>query len=268
MPMEIILSNLMGDDSAFGARSQPPECPQARLIAWRNGRRELLLRRRVQPSPRRPRGRRGRQGRMEGLAGRSRHGARTGHAIHRGRLGRLGRPARSRARPVRQRRHPDRAGAAQPRRPRDVLRGLQQRHPLAAVPRRHRAARIPPRLVGQLLRGQPAVRGCRGRHRGARRDRVGAGLPIAAGAPDAAAGTPGPHHRVLPPHPVPGIRHLLAVALAHADHRGAARRRRRRLPAGRGRRQLLARGAPPARILDEEPVHRGAGDRDRRPPGG
>ncbi len=88
--------------------------------------------------------------RMEGLPGRPRHGARAGHAIHRRRLGRLGRPARSRARPLRQRRHPHRAGAAQPGRPRDVLRGLQQRHPLAAVPRRHRAARLSPGLVGQL----------------------------------------------------------------------------------------------------------------------
>ena len=51
------------------------------------------------------------------------------------------RPGRPRARAVRLRRHPDRAGPAQRRRPRDLLRGLHQRHPLAAVPRRDRAAR-------------------------------------------------------------------------------------------------------------------------------
>ena len=39
-----------------------------------------------------------------------------------------------------------------------LLRGLLQRHALAAVPRRHRAAGVPPLLVGGLRHGQPAVR--------------------------------------------------------------------------------------------------------------
>ena len=41
---------------------------------------------------------------------------------------------------------------------RGVLRGLLQRHPLAALPRRRRQAGVPPRVVGLLRRGQPALR--------------------------------------------------------------------------------------------------------------
>ena len=41
---------------------------------------------------------------------------------------------------------------------RGVLRGLLQRHPLAALPRRGRQAGVPPRVVGLLRRGQPALR--------------------------------------------------------------------------------------------------------------
>ena len=41
---------------------------------------------------------------------------------------------------------------------RGVLRGLLQRHPVAAVPRPRGQARVPPRVVGLLRRGQPAVR--------------------------------------------------------------------------------------------------------------
>ena len=44
------------------------------------------------------------------------------------------------------------------RRHRALLRGLLQRHPLAALPRRHRPAGVPPHLVGRLPQGQPAVR--------------------------------------------------------------------------------------------------------------
>ena len=46
------------------------------------------------------------------------------------------------------------------------------------------------------------------------RDRLGAGLPAAARAADAARAAARPHDRLLPPHPVPGIRHLLAAAVA------------------------------------------------------
>ena len=40
----------------------------------------------------------------------------------------------------------------------DVLRGLLQRHAVAAVPRRHRQADLPPRVVGPLRRREPALR--------------------------------------------------------------------------------------------------------------
>ena len=53
---------------------------------------------------------------------------------------------------VRERGHPHRPGSLERRRRRELLRGLQQRHALAAVPRRHRAARLPPRVVGELRR--------------------------------------------------------------------------------------------------------------------
>ena len=42
------------------------------------------------------------------------------------------------------------------------------------------------------------------------RDGLGAGLPAAARSGDAPREAPRPHHRLLQPHPVPGIRHLLA----------------------------------------------------------
>ena len=51
------------------------------------------------------------------------------------------------------------------------LRGLRQLHPVAALPRRRRAAGLPPPLVGGVPAGQPAVRrgGRRGRRAGRRR---------------------------------------------------------------------------------------------------
>ena len=98
-----------------------------------------------------------------------------------------------------------------------------------------------------------------------RRGRLGAGLPAAARAADAAREPPRPRHRLLQPHPVPGLRHLLAAAVAPPGHRRTARRRRDRLPA-RGRcRQLLARGAPPVRLHHARHRHRGARRRRRRP---
>ena len=51
-------------------------------------------------------------------------------------------------------------------RPARPLRGLRQLHPVAALPRRGRAAGLRPRLVGGVPRRQPAVR--RGRRRGRR----------------------------------------------------------------------------------------------------
>src|SRR6202167_5014466 len=62
-----------------------------------------------------------------------------------------------------------------------LLRGLLQRHAVAAVSRRDRAGRVPPALVGRLHAGQPALRRGGGRAGRARRDRVGQRLPAPAG---------------------------------------------------------------------------------------
>ena len=69
---------------------------------------------------------------------------------------------------------------------------------------------------------------------------VGARLPAAARAADAARAAPRPAHRLLPPHPVPAGRAVPAAALAPAGARGSARRRPGGLPAAGRRRQLRA----------------------------
>src|ERR1017187_5912246 len=86
-----------------------------------------------------------------------------------------------------------------------LLRGFLQRHAVAAVPRRHRAAAVPPPLVGSVRRGQPAVRGS-GRHaRGPRRDRVDPRLSAPARPPDAPRPAQRRPDRLLQPHPVPRL---------------------------------------------------------------
>ena len=112
-------------------------------------------------------------------------------------------------------------GHAVQRRRRRLLRGLLQRDAVAAVPRRGRRIAVPPRLVGGLPAGQRAVRRGGRRARGARRDRLGARLPAAAGpavAPPAAAGRA---DRLLPAHPVPAGRAVHAAAVADPDRRRA-----------------------------------------------
>ena len=136
-------------------------------------------------------------------------------------------------RAVRGRRARARADVDDGRGHRGPLRGLLQRHALAALPRPRRQAGVPPGVVGQLRRGQRAVR--RGGGGGGRgeRDRLGARLPAPAGAPDAARAAAGPAHRLLPAHPLPAGRAVPAAAVAPADPRGAPRRRpgRFQLPA-------------------------------------
>ena len=55
-----------------------------------------------------------------------------------------------------------------------LLRGLLQRDAVAAVPRRHRAARVPSPVVGRVRDGQPVVRAGRRGPGGARGDDLGA----------------------------------------------------------------------------------------------
>ena len=146
---------------------------------------------------------------------------------------------------------------------RGVLRGLLQRHPVAALPRPGRQAGVPPRVVGRLRRGQPALRRGRGRGRREGRHGLGAGLPAAAGAADAARAAARPADRLLPAHPVPADRAVPAAAVAPPDPRGPARRRPDRLPAVRRRRQLRAPG-PPAGRPQHAPRHRRPARRPHR----
>ena len=104
---------------------------------------------------------------------------------------------------VRGRGHAPRRRAAVVPGDRRVLRGHVERDAVAALPRRHRDAPLPPALVGHLPRRQPALRRRR-RHDGCDRcDRLGAGLPAAARAAAAARRPAGPADRLLQPHPVP-----------------------------------------------------------------
>ncbi len=113
---------------------------------------------------------------------------------------------------------------------RGLLRGLLQRHAVAALPRRRGATGVPPALVAGLRQGQRTVR--RRRRRGGRRRRhgLGAGLPAPAAPGRAARATARSAHRVLPAHPLPADRALPAAPLAQTDHRGPAGRRPRRVP--------------------------------------
>ena len=103
---------------------------------------------RRQPAAGRPRGRPRRRGRPGDAARAASSRPWSRSCGPRGRLGRLGRRARRRARAVRAGRHVPARRCRCPRtRSRRLLRGLQQRHPLADLPRRHRAGDLPPGLV-------------------------------------------------------------------------------------------------------------------------
>ena len=115
--------------------------------------------------------------------------------------------------------------------------------------------------------GQPAVRAGRRRPGRPGRDGLGARLPAAAGPEDAARAAARPAHRLLPPHPVPAAGALRAAAVAQAGGRGAARRGPRRLPAGRRRRELRARG-PSAHGPDHARADDHADDADGHGPTG
>ena len=133
-------------------------------------------------------------------------------------------------------------------------------HDVIAEPRYSRA------VVGRVRAGQPALRRGRGIRPRRGRHRLGAGLPAAARAADAPRAPARLDHRLLPPHSLPGIRSLLAAAVAPAGARGTARRRRHRLPAGGGCRQLRPRRAPSAALRDEGVGHHRAA-RGRHAPG-
>ena len=160
-------------------------------------------------------------------------------------MGRLGGRCRGGARALRRGRHVPGAGAAQPRGHRRVLRGLQQRHPLAHLPRRDRAGHVPPPLVAGLPTGERAVRrGGRPRRR-ARRHRLDPRLPAATGPEHAARPAPRRTDRVVQPHPVPPGRAVRPAPLAHGHPAGSRRRRLPRVPARERRGQLPARLPPP-----------------------
>ena len=163
-----------------------------------------------------------------------------------------------------------RGGRPAPGRPEPVgdrgqafLRRLLQRDAVAALPRRHRAAAVPPPVVGGVRGRQPALRAGRGGTGGAGGDRVGARLPASAGPADAARAARRRPDRLLQPHPVPRLRDLRPASVAAAGGRGPARRRPARLPAPRRRHELPA-GLPPGRRPGHQGVHR-AGGRAGRP---
>ena len=128
-------------------------CQQDRVVGCRahsNSHRRLAeeasvhrlgIRRRRQPPTRRPRTPARRHHPLEAQPGRPRHRARTDPAQQQGRLGRLGGGARRRGRSDRRGRPRPVPGAAERRGGRRLLRGLLQRHAVAAVSRRHRRAR-------------------------------------------------------------------------------------------------------------------------------
>ena len=79
------------------------------------------------------------------------------------------------------------------------------------------------------------------------RDGVGARLPAAPRAGDAARAAARPAHRLLPAHPAAAAGALHAAAVAPADRRGHARRRPRRLPAPVAAQNFLQICRPPRR---------------------
>ena len=117
------------------------------------------------------------------------------------------------------------------------MRRLQQRHPVPAVPRRDRHSGFQQPMVGDLRRGQRAVRCGRRRVRRRQRHRVGARLPAAVGAVRSAASARCAD-RALQPRPVPRIRNICAAAVATTTRPGDARSPSDRLSAARGRNQL------------------------------
>ena len=204
-----------------------------------------------QPTAHRPRRFR-RQTRVENRARRPRNGTRTGCAESKRSLDRLAGNHRHRRRPLRTRRHAPGAGALELRRLPDVLRGLFQRHPVAAVPRRHRPTGIPPHVVGQIPRSQHPLCHPHGRNRWQERNRVGARLPAVPGSPAAAVHASGRQHRILPAHPVPAGGALQPAAVALRDSARSPGCRPHRLPAAHRCREL-----PPLRAQALRLHHQG-----------
>ena len=155
-----------------------------------------------------------------------------------------------RARPHRRRRTRALPRAAERRGDQRVLRGILQRHPLAALSRRHRQTRVPPRMVERLRRGEPAIRRSHLQGSGTGRDSLDPGLPAAVGTEDAADAAPRPDHRLLPAHSVSPGRAVHADAVAHRDRRRPPRRRPHRLPPSGWRTELPVPGQTPCRATD------------------
>jgi hypothetical protein len=141
------------------------------------------------------------------------------------------------------------------------LRGHVQRLAVAALPRRRREAGVPPAWwdtyvqVNKRFAEKAAEVAAEGR------DRLGARLPAAAGAGDAAPAAPDLTIGFFLHIPFPPYELFTAAAVAAADPRGAARRRPGRLPAAPARAELrpagppAARPAPPAHLIDLRRPH-------------
>ena len=258
-----------------GRRTHPPtgwSAPPGRCLGWRRG---LRPRDRREPAAGRPGRAAGRVDHVAAVPRRTGDGDRARDARQRRSLGGLAGRHRAGPRTLRGRRPRSPPAGDDRRGDRGPLRGFLQRHAVAALPRPGGQAGVPPRVVGLLRRGEPAVRG-HGRRAGQRgRSGLGARLPDAAGPPDAARAPPRPADRLLPAHPVPTGRAVPAAAVATAAARGAARRRPGRVPDARRRRELRAPRAPAGRTQDPprprlparrpDGARRGVPDLHRRP---
>ena len=149
----------------------------------------------------------------------------------------------------------------------ELLRGLLQRHAVADLPRRRRQAGVPPRVVGRLRHGQPAVRRRRPPRSPRRARRSGCTTTSSSWCPQML--------RELRPDlrigfylhiPFPPAELFAQLPVAAADPRGPARRRPGRLPDGRRRGQL--RPAGPAAGRPQDPPRPGLPPRRPHRPGG
>ena len=156
-----------------------------------------------------------------------------------------GHSRRRRRGPIEQDGHAAVPGQPVRRRRRRVLRGLLQRHAVAAVSRRDRQARSTTASGGTRYvevnrrfaeaTAKAAAEGATVWVQDYQLQLVPKMLRML---------RPDLTHRLLPAHPVPAGRAVHADALAHRDHRGSARRRPRRLPPARRRAELPHPGPP------------------------
>ena len=133
------------------------------------------------------------------------------------------------------------------RRDEPLLRGVLERHALAAVPRRDQGVELRRRRLERVRGGQRTVRDPDRQHRTARTPSCGSTTTTCSSSRDAARPAVRRPDRMVQPHPVPAARAVPAPAVANGDHQRSARRRRARVPARTWRPELRRRGPPTRR---------------------